>query len=102
MKIEQLNKKISLAFEHFCKANEIVSKCAKQIAKDKGFKNWMMFDASITPSGETIVNFNGYGSFADMGLEIMSISTKEQIINSFCRWDVRDKCNREVLRSLEE
>lgn len=99
---EQLNKKTSSALCHFNKANDIVSKCAKRIAKDKGFKNWMMFDASITPSGETIVKFDGYGAFADMGLEMMLISTKEQIIDSLCCWNVRDKCDEETLELMKE
>lgn len=99
---EQLSKGISLALLHFDKANFIVSKCAKRIAKDKGFKNWMMFDASLTPSGETIVNFDGNGAFADMDLGLMLISTKEQIINSLSRWDIDDKCEGETLKLLKE
>lgn len=99
---EQLSKKSSLALDHFRKANSIVSICAKQIAKDKGFKNWMMFDASLTPSGETIINFDQYGSFADMDLELMIVSSKEQIINSLSRWDIADKCEGETLKLLKE
>lgn len=99
---EQLSKKTNIAFDHFCKANSIVSKCAKQIAKDKGFKNWEMFDANIAPNGETIINFDQYGSFADMDLELMIVSSKEQIINSLSRWDIDDKCEGETLKLLKE
>ncbi len=91
-----------MAFEHFCKANSIVAKCAKQIAKDKGFKNWEMFDANITPNGETIIYLDQYGYFADMDLELMIGSTKEQIINSLIRWDIDDKCDEETLKLLKE
>lgn len=99
---EQLSKKISLALSHLRKASLITSKCAKSIAKDKGFKNWRMFDANITPNGQTIVNFNGFCSLADMDLIVMIELTKEEIIYELNLWDVFDKCDEETLELMKE
>ena len=62
-----------------------VDKAAQALMKDKGFKHWDKFGATMVGGGETIITFSGYCEMADLDLEYADTMTKDQIIERLSR-----------------
>ena len=80
MKKTALIKELNKAFTYMGMSRGILDDLAKRIAKDKGFKNYHLFDAVWATGGETIVHFNTDCELSDMDLCYMFAHTKQEII----------------------
>ena len=100
MKNEILYKKLSKANELQEKAHDIISNLAKQIGKEKGFKNWKLFSADFATGNETIVSFNFECEMSDLDLTEMNDMTKKEIIDKFTSWYIR--ITKETVKLLNE
>jgi len=100
MKTDTLYKRLSKSCELKVKSHDIINKLAKQIGKEKGFKNWHLFSADFATGNETVVSFNYEGEMSDLDLTIFNNMTKEEIICRFTEWD--QNISKETIELLNE
>lgn len=65
---------------------DCIGKSVQFLMKEKGFKNWELFDASMTGDGETVITFDGCGEMGDLDIESAEAMTKKQIISQLIRY----------------
>lgn len=70
---------------YLSKGQHFIDEAAKSLMREKGFKNWQMFDACSTSGGETVIRFYYEGEMADLDIMVASTMTKEQIIENLSR-----------------
>ena len=63
-----------------------INKSVQALMKDKGFKHWDKFGATMVGGGETVITFDDYCEMADLDIESAEVMTKEQIIKYLTRY----------------
>ena len=71
---------------YLSKGQSLIDEATKSLMREKGFKNWEMFDACSASGGETVIRFDYEGEMANLDIMIASTMTKEQIIKNLSRY----------------
>lgn len=93
-------KKIKKAFSLCNEAQSILNKVVAEVAKEKGFKNYHLFECSFATGNETVVAFNQDFESADLDLREMIFMSYDEIIERFSSWYL--KYNEDSMNLLKE
>lgn len=95
----ELKKALARGLEYIDKADNLAKRTVRKVAKDKGFKNYKLFDAQYTGDFDILVNFDGYCGAAELSVVEMFDLTKEEIRDVFLN---DSYLNDEIKTQIEE